>query len=158
MAAWTWPLSLGLEDTKRLKSSGRKFFEKAATQFQQTDPSAARYFKWAAKRFWSNLNPMDDFASFYYTPVLAYAEELLQAAARGTLTRDLAAEGGMDSALWAGRRRQGEASAAAGDGSPEIPGSPDQPAPCCGLPGMPGGMGDDCAVSRCCRLCGWRLF
>ncbi|SDA29569.1 Predicted ATPase [Methylobacterium sp. UNC378MF] len=34
--------------------------------------------------------------------------ELLQAAARGTLTRDLAAEGGMDSALWAGRRRQGE--------------------------------------------------
>ncbi len=35
--------------------------------------------------------------------------ELLQAAARGTLTRDLAAEGGMDSALWAGRRRQGEA-------------------------------------------------
>ncbi|SFS53507.1 Protein of unknown function [Methylobacterium sp. yr668] len=37
------------------------------------------------------------------------ALELLQAAARGTLTRDLAAEGGMDSALWAGRRRQGEA-------------------------------------------------
>lgn len=36
------------------------------------------------------------------------ALELLQAAARGTLTRDLAAEGGMDSALWAGRRRQGE--------------------------------------------------
>ncbi|MDH2311956.1 AAA family ATPase [Methylobacterium brachiatum] len=35
--------------------------------------------------------------------------ELLQAAARGTLTRELAAEGGMDSALWAGRRRQGEA-------------------------------------------------
>ncbi|MCJ2115839.1 AAA family ATPase [Methylobacterium sp. J-001] len=35
--------------------------------------------------------------------------ELLQAAARGTLTRDLAAEGGMDSALWAGRRRHGEA-------------------------------------------------
>lgn len=29
------------------------------------------------------------------------ALELLQAAARGTLTRDLAAEGGMDSALWA---------------------------------------------------------
>ena len=36
------------------------------------------------------------------------ALELLQAAARGSLTRDLAAEGGMDSALWAGRRRQGE--------------------------------------------------
>jgi predicted ATPase len=36
------------------------------------------------------------------------ALELVQAAARGTLTRDLAAEGGMDSALWAGRRRQGE--------------------------------------------------
>jgi predicted ATPase len=35
--------------------------------------------------------------------------ELLQAAARGTLTRELAAEGGMESALWAGRRRQGEA-------------------------------------------------
>ena len=34
--------------------------------------------------------------------------ELLQAAARGTLTRDLAVEGGMDSAHWAGRRRQGE--------------------------------------------------
>ena len=34
--------------------------------------------------------------------------ELLQAAARGTLTRDLAAEGGMDSAHWAGRRRQGD--------------------------------------------------
>ncbi|WCS25094.1 AAA family ATPase [Methylobacterium sp. NMS14P] len=37
------------------------------------------------------------------------ALKLLQAAARGTLTRDLAAEGGMDSALWAARRRQGEA-------------------------------------------------
>ncbi|MCJ2137584.1 AAA family ATPase [Methylobacterium sp. J-026] len=36
------------------------------------------------------------------------ALELLQAAARGTLARDLAAEGGMNSALWAGRRRQGE--------------------------------------------------
>ncbi len=36
------------------------------------------------------------------------ALELLQAAALGTLTRDLAAEGGMDSVLWAGRRRQGE--------------------------------------------------
>ena len=36
------------------------------------------------------------------------ALELLQAAARGTLTRDPAAEGGMNSALWAGRRRQGE--------------------------------------------------
>ncbi|MCJ2067011.1 AAA family ATPase [Methylobacterium sp. J-088] len=36
------------------------------------------------------------------------ALELLQAAARGTLTRDLAAEGGMDSAFLAGRRRQGE--------------------------------------------------
>jgi predicted ATPase len=36
------------------------------------------------------------------------ALELLQAAALGTLTRALAAEGGMDSALWAGRRRQGE--------------------------------------------------
>jgi predicted ATPase len=36
------------------------------------------------------------------------ALELLQAAARGTLTRDLAAEGGMSSAHWAGRRRQGE--------------------------------------------------
>ncbi|MDP4021796.1 AAA family ATPase [Methylobacterium sp. NEAU 140] len=36
------------------------------------------------------------------------ALELLQAAAAGTLTRALAAEGGMDSALWAGRRRQGE--------------------------------------------------
>ncbi len=36
------------------------------------------------------------------------ALELLQAAARGTLTRDLAAEGGMESVLWAGRRRQGE--------------------------------------------------
>ncbi|MCJ2140704.1 AAA family ATPase [Methylobacterium sp. E-066] len=35
--------------------------------------------------------------------------ELLQDAARGTLTRALAAEGGMDSALWAGRRRHGEA-------------------------------------------------
>jgi predicted ATPase len=38
------------------------------------------------------------------------ALELLQAAARGTLTRDLAAEGGMSSAHWAGRRRQGEPS------------------------------------------------
>ncbi|WP_267356385.1 MULTISPECIES: AAA family ATPase [unclassified Methylobacterium] len=37
------------------------------------------------------------------------ALELLQAAATGTLTRDLAAEGGMESALWAGRRRRGEA-------------------------------------------------
>ncbi|MBP1180128.1 AAA family ATPase [Methylobacterium sp. PvR107] len=36
------------------------------------------------------------------------ALELLQAAALGTLTRALAAEGGMDSVLWAGRRRQGE--------------------------------------------------
>ncbi|GBU19763.1 MULTISPECIES: AAA family ATPase [Methylobacterium] len=36
------------------------------------------------------------------------ALELIQAAARGTLTRELAAEGGMDSVLWAGRRRQGE--------------------------------------------------
>lgn len=35
--------------------------------------------------------------------------ELLQVAARGTLTRALAVEGGMDSALWAGRRRHGEA-------------------------------------------------
>ena len=34
---------------------------------------------------------------------------LLQDAARGTLTRALAIEGGMDSALWAGRRRHGEA-------------------------------------------------
>ena len=33
---------------------------------------------------------------------------LLQAAAGGTLTRELAADGGMDSALWAGRRRRGE--------------------------------------------------
>ena len=36
------------------------------------------------------------------------ALELVQAAARGTLARDLAAEGGMDSALWAGPRRRGE--------------------------------------------------
>ncbi|WP_232630759.1 AAA family ATPase [Methylobacterium sp. Leaf118] len=33
---------------------------------------------------------------------------LLQAAAAGTLTRALAAEGGMDSVLWAGTRRRGE--------------------------------------------------
>lgn len=36
------------------------------------------------------------------------ALELLQAAALGTLTGNLATEGGMDSVLWAGRRRQGE--------------------------------------------------
>ncbi len=36
------------------------------------------------------------------------ALELLQAAANGTLTRDLAAEGGMASALWAGERRKNE--------------------------------------------------
>ena len=33
---------------------------------------------------------------------------LLQAASSGTLTRELAAEGGMESALWAGPRRRGE--------------------------------------------------
>ncbi len=33
---------------------------------------------------------------------------LLQAASAGTLTRELAAEGGMDSVLWAGIRRRGE--------------------------------------------------
>ena len=33
---------------------------------------------------------------------------LLQAAASGTLTRVLAAEGGMDSVLWAGPRRKAE--------------------------------------------------
>jgi predicted ATPase len=37
------------------------------------------------------------------------ALELLQAAAAGSLTRDLAAEGGMHSALWAGERRKQEA-------------------------------------------------
>jgi len=34
--------------------------------------------------------------------------QLLQAAAAGTLSRELAAEGGMESALWAGRRRTGQ--------------------------------------------------
>src|SRR6202521_2577513 len=34
--------------------------------------------------------------------------QLLQAAAAGTLSRELAAEGGMQSALWAGRRRAGQ--------------------------------------------------
>src|SRR5712691_4264829 len=34
--------------------------------------------------------------------------QLLQAAAAGTLSRELAAEGGMQSAVWAGRRRAGE--------------------------------------------------
>ena len=34
--------------------------------------------------------------------------QLLQAAAGGTLSRELAAEGGMQSALWAGRRRAGQ--------------------------------------------------
>ena len=34
--------------------------------------------------------------------------QLLQAAAAGTLARELAAEGGMESALWAGRRRRDE--------------------------------------------------
>lgn len=34
--------------------------------------------------------------------------QLLQAAAAGTLSRELAAEGGMESALWAGRRRAGQ--------------------------------------------------
>ncbi|WP_430911699.1 AAA family ATPase [Methylobacterium sp. sgz302541] len=36
------------------------------------------------------------------------ALELLQSAAAGTLTRDLAAEGGMESTLWAGKRRVGD--------------------------------------------------
>lgn len=36
------------------------------------------------------------------------ALELVQAAAAGRLNRDLAAEGGMESALWAGRRRKGQ--------------------------------------------------
>lgn len=36
------------------------------------------------------------------------ALELLQSAAAGTLTRDLADEGGMESALWAGKRRIGD--------------------------------------------------
>ena len=36
------------------------------------------------------------------------ALELVQAAADGTLTRELAAEGGMASAMWAGRRRKGD--------------------------------------------------
>lgn len=36
------------------------------------------------------------------------ALELLQSAAAGTLTRDLAMEGGMDSALWAGKRKLGD--------------------------------------------------
>jgi len=36
------------------------------------------------------------------------ALELLQSAAAGRLTRDLAAEGGMDSALWAGQRKAGD--------------------------------------------------
>jgi predicted ATPase len=34
--------------------------------------------------------------------------QLVQAAAAGTLTRELAAEGGMESALWAGQRRKNE--------------------------------------------------
>jgi predicted ATPase len=36
------------------------------------------------------------------------ALQLVQAAAAGTLARELAAEGGMESAVWAGRRRPGE--------------------------------------------------
>src|SRR3977135_2728200 len=36
------------------------------------------------------------------------ALQLLQAAAAGTLARELAAEGGMQSALWAGRRTPGK--------------------------------------------------
>jgi predicted ATPase len=35
--------------------------------------------------------------------------ELIQAAARGTLARELASEGGMQSALWSGQRKQGPA-------------------------------------------------
>jgi predicted ATPase len=34
--------------------------------------------------------------------------ELLQSAAANTLARDLASEGGLESAMWAGRRRRGE--------------------------------------------------
>jgi predicted ATPase len=36
------------------------------------------------------------------------ALQLLQASAAGTLARELAAEGGMESASWAGKRRAGE--------------------------------------------------
>ena len=36
------------------------------------------------------------------------ALQLLQASAAGTLARELAAEGGMESAFWAGKRRAGE--------------------------------------------------
>ena len=49
------------------------------------------------------------------------ALQLLQASAAGTLARELAAEGGMESAFWAGKRRAGEAARiklSAGFGAP----------------------------------------
>ena len=51
--------------------------------------------------------------------------QLLQAAAAGTLARELAAEGGMQSASWAGKRRVGESpriKLAAGFGAPAVEG------------------------------------
>src|SRR5579872_4851647 len=53
------------------------------------------------------------------------ALQLLQASAAGTLARELAAEGGMDSASWAGKRRAGEPvriKLSAGFGEPALEG------------------------------------
>ena len=53
------------------------------------------------------------------------ALQLLQASAAGTLARELAAEGGMNSASWAGKRRVGEPARiklSAGFGEPALDG------------------------------------
>ena len=66
------------------------FFEQGATSFQHSDPEAAAYFKWAARCMWRNMAVRDDFGSFYWTPALAYAEELQQLANGGPIpTPDL---------------------------------------------------------------------
>ena len=61
------------------------FFEQGATSFQRSGPEAAAYFKWAARSMWRNLALRDYFASFYWSPALAYEEELKQLAAGGPI-------------------------------------------------------------------------
>jgi len=53
------------------------------------------------------------------------ALQLIQASAAGTLAHELAAEGGMESAFWAGRRRSGDPARiklSAGFGEPALEG------------------------------------
>jgi hypothetical protein len=59
------------------------FFEQGATSFIKSDPTAAQYFKWAARSMWQNMGVRDDFGSFYWSPVRSWEEEQKQEKAGG---------------------------------------------------------------------------